>query len=200
MKRMTDIKEEILLSYFPDFLDTKRLKYVELKFKLEDELEKLTGWNENKKSLMSRQTQKMMEEKFESIDKDSSITKFWSNNTTKKKLKAKELKISVQKLIRQNISQEIVKAKKPVPIMKGNKFTGEVEWVECDKYGNELSYEKQKNKSKMSLNMDKFMKNNEELKSQKTSPGSTTRKRFKASLNGEKQARVIYLLLSLIHI
>lgn len=56
MKRMTDIKEEILLNYFPNFLDTKMLKYVELKFKLEDELEKLTGWSDNKKSLLTRQT------------------------------------------------------------------------------------------------------------------------------------------------
>jgi hypothetical protein len=56
MKRMTDIKEEILLSYFPDFLDTKMLKYVELKFKLEDELEKITGWNKIKKKAPTRQT------------------------------------------------------------------------------------------------------------------------------------------------
>ena len=114
------------------------LKYVELKFKLEDELEKLTGWNDTKKSLLSRQTQKMMEEKFEAIDKDSSITKFWSNNTTAKKIRAKELKRSVKKMIRANISSEIVKAKKPIMIMQGSKFTGEVKWVECDKYGNEI--------------------------------------------------------------
>jgi hypothetical protein len=48
MKKMTDIQEEILLSYFPEFLDTQMLKFIELKFKIEDELEKLTGWNEKK--------------------------------------------------------------------------------------------------------------------------------------------------------
>lgn len=202
MKRMTDIKEEILLSYFPDFLDTKMLKYVELKFKLEDELEKLTGWNDQKKSLLTRQTQKMMEEKFESIDKDSSITKFWSNNTTAKKVRAKELKDSVKNMIRKNISQEIVKAKKPIMIMQGSKFTGQIEWVECDKYGNEIDHdlEMAKNSSRLTLDLDRLM-NNTRIKGNKSSKNGsppqsqrTKGRNLRASLSGEKQARVIYLL------
>jgi len=43
MKKMTDIQEEILLSYFPEFLDTQMLNFIELKLKIEDEIEKLTG-------------------------------------------------------------------------------------------------------------------------------------------------------------
>lgn len=42
----------------------------------------------------------MMEEKFKSIERDSTMTKFWSNNTTAKKIKAKELKNSVKSMIR----------------------------------------------------------------------------------------------------
>jgi hypothetical protein len=46
----------------------------------------------------------MMEAKFESIDKDSSIAKFWNNNSNARKMYAKELKENVNNLIRQTIS------------------------------------------------------------------------------------------------
>lgn len=61
MKKMTDIQEEILLSYFPEFLDTQMLKFIELKFKLEEELESLTGWNERKNNPQPVQGQKNSE-------------------------------------------------------------------------------------------------------------------------------------------
>ena len=190
MKRMTDIKEEILLSYFPDFLDTKMLKYVELKFKLEDELEKITGWNKIKKKAPTRQTQKMMEAKFESIDKDSSIAKFWNNNSNARKMYAKELKENVNNLIRQTISSQIVKTKKPVMIMRGNKYTGEVEWVDCDKCGNDLKVETGPEKNSFGNWQENVNQQNETLNSDSYGHGIN----LQAKNSGNEQEIVIQLL------
>lgn len=75
------------------------------------------------------------------MDRDTSVKIFWNPNTITKLTKAKELKNSVQNMIKQNISSEIVKAKKAVIVRNKGQNSTEVEWVDCDKYGNLLDSE-----------------------------------------------------------
>jgi hypothetical protein len=96
MKRMNDIKEDILISYFPEFLDEKMLKFVELKFQLEDNLEKLTHWGKKKKKKLNRITHKSVKEQFESIERDKSTINYWSHNKSTRRVYAKEIRNSVK--------------------------------------------------------------------------------------------------------
>jgi len=41
-------------------------------------------------------------------------------------------------MIKANISQDIIRVQRPVRLKKGNKYTGEVKWEPCDKFGNDL--------------------------------------------------------------
>lgn len=141
---MTEIQEEILLSYFPEYLDTQMLKFIELKFKLEEELEKLTGWNAKKNDPTSGDDANGRNGPREEGEQDSSVKIFWNLNTIQKITKATELKEQVSKMISKNISTEIVKAKKAVKVKNRGLVSNEVEWVDCDKYGNLLDSEMHK--------------------------------------------------------
>lgn len=100
MKKMADINEDILMSYFPDFLDRKMLRFVELKFKLEEKLRKVTHWKGHKRKKMTkRHTHRDIEGKFKTIEKEDISSLFWSNNISKSRVMAKEIRQKVKKII-----------------------------------------------------------------------------------------------------
>lgn len=83
--------------------------------------------------------------------------------------------------------------------MHGNKFTGDIEWVECDKYGNDIDHdlEEKKNSSQLTLDLDKLMndpvqasrknnKNRSRAKLSQKSSSKASKKHLNMSISGEK--------------
>lgn len=96
---MSDIEEDILMSYFPSFLDRKMLKFVELKFKLEDKLRQITKWKTGKrKRRIKRHTHRHVEGKFKSIEKEDISDLFWISNRHTHRVMAKEIRQKVTNL------------------------------------------------------------------------------------------------------
>lgn len=150
---MSDISEDILMSYFPDFLDEKMLRFVELKFKLEEKVGILSEKfhkEDIRKRRVKRHTHRDIEEKFKHIEREDVSCLFWSQNVNKSRVMAKEIREKVSKIIKLNlqvkdmikktISQQAVKMYKKVYIKKpgSNKPTDQFKWVLCDKDGNEI--------------------------------------------------------------
>ena len=114
MKKMEDIGEDILMRYFPKFLDVKMLKFVELKFKLEERLRELINFK-RKPSQIARK--RLKKSSFESIDKSLSKNEFWSHNVTAGQKMAREIKNSVKL---NKLEEETTKEPFPCPLNSFN--------------------------------------------------------------------------------
>ena len=96
MKRMEDIREEILNSYLPEFLDQRMLHFVELKYKLETELEQRTGFKRKNTGTWGKRPKRVKKGLFDHIDREITSLDYWSHNVSHKNMVANQAKQKVK--------------------------------------------------------------------------------------------------------
>lgn len=104
---MGEIKEEVSIDEFPEFMDMKMINFVEIKYLLENRLEKLTEKEKDKEDdkkivkkklsnlRLRRGGNKIEDSEFEMI---GTCNTFWKQDSSKNKKIAKEIRNKVNSL------------------------------------------------------------------------------------------------------
>ena len=106
---MKDIKEEVLINYFPEYLDLKMIKYLEKRYKAEEKLSTLRFKKKNIDEAAKIRLRKAHVNVGDKIDMVSPTAMFWRKNDSNRKALVHEVRTSVKKLVKSIVNKDVWK-------------------------------------------------------------------------------------------